>query len=636
MTDTSTTDSGGLFSGTDIASLTKQAISSSDTSDLESQIAKVKKLDRAKSADPDVIAARDDATRTMKADRAGVDDAFAKVEPFKPLPPPQQRQTDPIQAFGSFGSMFAILASGFTHQPAINSMNAAASAINAAKANDAEAYKTAYDAWKENTQLALDRHKLQHEDYQDALEKWKTDPAMGDALMKAAAAKYDDQVTMALTEAGLDEKLSQIHDSRQKAALGMLEHMPAIEEGHQKVQAYMEYQDAIKSGDPAKIQAAKDKARALAETFHGTAASYSGSVTKEKAQAIEDLVAQGMSREDAIAKVERDGSANSLGKEQATAVEDLVKDGMSRVDAIAKVKAAGSSDSLSKQEAKTVQELVDGGMSRLAAIAKVKDAGSANSMGKEQAAAVDELVRDGMSRVDAIQKVKDGNGPPQSPEEKAAVASQAATGMPLNQVVPGYGNSAIKARQVAHADAIKKIMDDTGMSAEQAGVELANRTIAFQSGKSSEGQLTKMLGATRAAVDQLDFNIEKTKEEMKKVKSTDLSPVLNAIARGEEKWTGDPAYSSLFFYLSATANESARILSGGQASVAQLHDGAMREAKEWVNINMTPASFNAVANAMKAEGKNRIENYEKAIQSQSIGGGKSGVLRYDASGNRIQ
>ena len=139
MTDTSTTDSGGLFSGTDIASLTKQAISSSDTSDLESQIAKVKKLDRAKSADPDVIAARDDATRTMKADRAGVDDAFAKVEPFKPLPPPQQRQTDPIQAFGSFGSMFAILASGFTHQPAINSMNAAASAINAAKANDARA-----------------------------------------------------------------------------------------------------------------------------------------------------------------------------------------------------------------------------------------------------------------------------------------------------------------------------------------------------------------------------------------------------------------------------------------------------------------------------------------------------------------
>jgi hypothetical protein len=130
-----------------------------------------------------------------------------------------------------------------------------------------------------------------------------------------------------------------------------------------------------------------------------------------------------------------------------------------------------------------------------------------------------------------------------------------------------------------------------------------------------------MLGATKQAVSQLDFNIAKTKEEMSKLGSSNLSPVINAIARGEEHWTGDPAYSSLFYYMHAAAVESARVLSGGQSSAAQLHQGAMEEAQKWANIDMTPASFDAVADAMQEEGRNRIETYETAIKSQKIGGG---------------
>lgn len=208
-----------------------------------------------------------------------------------------------------------------------------------------------------------------------------------------------------------------------------------------------------------------------------------------------------------------------------------------------------------------------------------------------------------------------------SENDRAANAARVAAGEPMTQIFPGYRGNVMAQREQARSDAIDKILSENpGMSAGDAGTELANRTIAFQSGKKSSGQLTQMLGATKQAVGQLDFNIKKTKEEMGKLGSSDLSPIINAIARGEEKWTGNPAYSSLFYYMHATAVESARILSGGQSSAAQLHQGAMEEANKWANVNMTPASFDAVADAMTAEGANRVQTYNDALRSQRVGG----------------
>ena len=208
---------------------------------------------------------------------------------------------------------------------------------------------------------------------------------------------------------------------------------------------------------------------------------------------------------------------------------------------------------------------------------------------------------------------------PYTAEERESAAAQVASGQPENQVIPGYGKDAVEARRQTRKDAIKQIMDASpGMSASAAGIELANRTIEFQAGKRSEGQLITMLGATKQALSQLDFNIDKAKEEMTKLPSSNISPVINAIERGDEKWSGDPAYSGLFYYMHATAVESARLLSGGQASTAQLHQGAMDEAQKWASINMTPASFGEVGDAMKEEGANKIQTYKDAIEYQKI------------------
>lgn len=215
-------------------------------------------------------------------------------------------------------------------------------------------------------------------------------------------------------------------------------------------------------------------------------------------------------------------------------------------------------------------------------------------------------------------------GPAISEGGLASAAAQAATGEPLTQVVPGYGNAAAVKREQVREAAVKQIMaENPGMSERDAGVELASRATGYIAGRRSVGQLTTMLGATKQAVSQLEFNINKTKEALQSMPGSNLSPVINAIVRGEQRWTGDPRYSQLFYFMHATAMESARILQGGQASIAQLHQGAADEAKKWADANLTtPKAFiEGAAPAMIDEGRYRIKSFEDAIRSQSPLGG---------------
>ena len=200
-----------------------------------------------------------------------------------------------------------------------------------------------------------------------------------------------------------------------------------------------------------------------------------------------------------------------------------------------------------------------------------------------------------------------------------SIAAQLATGQPMSQVIPGYGKEAVAMRKAGRDGAIKTIMEQTGMSRAEAGVELAARTVEFASGKTSDSKLAIMEGGTRQAVKQLDYNVDQVNEDLKKLKSSDILPVVNAVARGVEKWDGDPAYSALFFHMAAAATESARILAGGQGSVAQLHQGAMEEAQKWANVNMTPAQWGAVSKAMKEEGQARLDTYSDARRSGRVG-----------------
>lgn len=204
----------------------------------------------------------------------------------------------------------------------------------------------------------------------------------------------------------------------------------------------------------------------------------------------------------------------------------------------------------------------------------------------------------------------------------ASVAAQIATGMPINQIIPGYGNSARAERKAGRLGAIKQIMAETGLDEAGAGKELAKRSIEFSAGKTSVTALNKMEGFTRSALKQLDFNVDKANEFMDKVSAqTDLSPVLNAIINKQQAWTGNPNMAPLFMYMNAVAIETARLQSGGQASTAQLHQGAAEETKKWLEAGaITPASWKKLAPEIKAEGENRLKNFQDAKEAMMPGG----------------
>ncbi len=83
--------------------------------------------------------------------------------------------------------------------------------------------------------------------------------------------------------------------------------------------------------------------------------------------------------------------------------------------------------------------------------------------------------------------------------------------------------------------------------------------------------------------------------------------------------------------MSAAGKEAARLQAGGQASIAQLYEGARKEAEGWASAGFTtPRQWKeGVAPAMMAEGKNRLENFDVAIQGQRSGIGRPRPLPKD-------
>lgn len=151
-----------------------------------------------------------------------------KMKPWNADEEAAKRRTDPIEAFGSIGSVFGILASAFTHAPMENALNASAAAINSIKEGDSKAYDRAYKAWEDNTKQALDRHRIQHEAYQDAVSLLSTNMAVANTKQQVAAARFGDKQVLAMLDAGMSKEVQELLASRQKMSLELAENLPRI------------------------------------------------------------------------------------------------------------------------------------------------------------------------------------------------------------------------------------------------------------------------------------------------------------------------------------------------------------------------------------------------------------------------
>lgn len=243
-------------------------------------------------------------------------DQLEQVDTWKP----EKQQSDPISAFGQAGTVFALLAAGLTHAPMANALNAAASAINARRANDDAGYQKAFDAWKENTKLALDKNEayLNHLNILGA--KAKTDPESYINEAKLAAAQYDDKGALKLIASGQYEDLAKLNDARAKNQLELQKAFDDVHDAHEESQIL---RDTLKQL-PADATP-QQKAEALGEAkfaLAGKKANGGTSLTAMQAKLAQDVYfenkAKGMpeaeAMEDAIskAKTSSQGSRESV------------------------------------------------------------------------------------------------------------------------------------------------------------------------------------------------------------------------------------------------------------------------------------------------------------------------------------
>lgn len=173
------------------------------------------------------------AERDMGVARAAFNATSYSPNDLKPWNQQEQSRkyaTDPVQAFGSAGSLFAMVASAFTHAPMEVALNGAAAAMNAVRHNDEQEYQRAYTSWKDNTSLAIKRHQMEREHYQDAIQLMQTNMGVGRAKMEAIAASYNDQKMLFLMRNGMDSEMFDLMKSRASAETQMLTAKEKIEE----------------------------------------------------------------------------------------------------------------------------------------------------------------------------------------------------------------------------------------------------------------------------------------------------------------------------------------------------------------------------------------------------------------------
>jgi hypothetical protein len=140
-----------------------------------------------------------------------------ELKPWNAAEESRKHEYNPIEAFGSVGSVFATIASAFTRRPMINALNASAAAMEATREAKKEDYTRAYTAWKDNNELVIKRHNMMHQNYQDAIDLMSSDMRLGVAKLSALATQFGDQKTLTLLEHGMSKELFEMLDARARA-----------------------------------------------------------------------------------------------------------------------------------------------------------------------------------------------------------------------------------------------------------------------------------------------------------------------------------------------------------------------------------------------------------------------------------
>jgi len=314
-------------------------------------------------------------------------EAATALKPWDAKEEARKTAYDPIEAFGSIGSVFGILASAFTHAPMANALNASAAAMEAVRAGKEDDFQRNFQAWKANNDLAVKRFEMERQHFTDAATLMDRDLAAGTRLASLNALRFGDQKAKLLLDMGMVKEWYELQESRAKLGEENIRLNGEITQDslRRKVLETDPGWNVGKEQDPSKppvdprlvavrrleafnraygvketpqqelmgrwfFEHPEGTAEEAADYYKDTFVRQPQTLSAQQFQAVDDLVEQGVPREEAIRRVTQasakpaSGGQPGMGKEEALAVEELLRanPGMSRTEAIAQVKRSAA------------------------------------------------------------------------------------------------------------------------------------------------------------------------------------------------------------------------------------------------------------------------------------------------------
>ena len=127
------------------------------------------------------------------------------------------RKVDIWEQFGSPGFIIAMLASSFSAMPMNSALNAGAAAMNAIQQGKMDEYRKAFDAWKANTDLVIQRQAMEHQVYEDINKLMTSDLARWREKFLVANARFGDERMRVLAENDMLPEIDQAFSAKATA-----------------------------------------------------------------------------------------------------------------------------------------------------------------------------------------------------------------------------------------------------------------------------------------------------------------------------------------------------------------------------------------------------------------------------------
>lgn len=196
--------------------------------------------------------------------------AYDKTLAEADKPAPKEDVRSPVETLGSVTGALAALSGLLTRHPLTASLNAAATAITAARQGDMDTFKREYDSWKASSDHALKIAGLQNEQMKSVLEDKKLSVDEQLAKVRAYAAANQDEIALQHARTGDLSTLWTLVQGRQELADKHTDLMDKIAADYvpkiEVAQAGRDLAKAKKEGDQAGIEDAQNRINAYNDT----------------------------------------------------------------------------------------------------------------------------------------------------------------------------------------------------------------------------------------------------------------------------------------------------------------------------------------------------------------------------------